>query len=151
VEQPIDVGDRDEQIATLAALRLELRRIGAEVEIVADEWCNTLTDVRDFAAAGAADMIHVKAPDLGGLDETVLALRHCAQLGVAGYCGGSCSETVRSAQLCVHVAMACGAAQLLVKPGMGADAGLSVVRTEIARVLALANGRTQGDQPCDSG
>jgi methylaspartate ammonia-lyase len=138
VEHPIDVGDRDEQIATLAALRVELRRIGAEVEIVADEWCNTLRDVRDFVSAEAADMIHIKAPDLGGLDQTVLALRHCAELGVQGYCGGSCTETVRSAQLCVHVAMACGADQLLVKPGIGADAGLSVVRTEIARVLALA-------------
>ena len=164
VEQPIDAGDRDGQIATLAALRLELRRIGAPVEIVADEWCNTLADVRDFAAAGAADMIHVKAPDLGGLDQTVLALRHCAALGVQGYCGGSCTETVRSAQLCVHVAMACGADQLLVKPGMGADAGLSVVRTEMAKVLALAGRRrpgdtddrrgtrgTRGDERCDSG
>lgn len=138
VEHPIDGGGRDEHIATLAALRVELRRIGAEVEIVADEWCNTLRDVRDFVAGGAADMIHVKTPDLGSLDQTVLALRHCAENGVQGYCGGSCTETVRSAQLCVHVAMACGADQLLVKPGMGADAGLSLVRTEIARILALA-------------
>jgi methylaspartate ammonia-lyase len=30
----------------MAALRVELRRIGADVEIVADEWC-TLRDVRD--------------------------------------------------------------------------------------------------------
>lgn len=139
VEQPVDAGDRDGQIAAMAGLRAELRRIGAEVEIVADEWCNTLDDVRDFVAAGAADMIHVKAPDLGGLDQTVLALRHCVERGVRAYCGGSCAETVRSGQLCVHVAMACGADQLLVKPGMGADAGLSSIRTEMARVLALAS------------
>jgi methylaspartate ammonia-lyase len=138
VEHPVDAGRRDEQIATLAGLRGELRRIGAAVEIVADEWCNTLGDVRDFVAAGAADMIHVKAPDLGSLDQTVLALRHCAERGVKGYCGGSCSETVRSAQHCVHVAMACGADQVLAKPGMGADAGLSAVRNEIAMVMALA-------------
>jgi methylaspartate ammonia-lyase len=138
VEHPIHAGHRDEQIATLVALRPELRRIGADVEIVADEWCNTLGDVHDFVAAGAADMIHVKTPDLGSLDQTVLALRHCAEHGVKGYCGGSCSETVRSAQHCVHVAMACGADQLLAKPGMGADAGLSAVRNEIAMVMALA-------------
>ena len=83
-------------------------------------------------------MIHVKPPNLGGLDQAVLALRHCVECGIGGYCGGSCTETARSAQLCIHVAMGCGADQLLVKPGMGADAGLSVVRTEIAKVLALA-------------
>jgi methylaspartate ammonia-lyase len=138
VEQPLDAGSREGQMATLAALRSELCRIGVQVSVVADEWCNTLRDVQDFVAAGAADMIHVKAPDLGGLDQTVLALRHCAEHGVPGYCGGSSSETVRSAQLCVHVAMACGAAQLLAKPGMGGDAGLSLVRIEMAKVLALA-------------
>jgi len=137
VEQPLDAGSRSRQIDGMAALRAELRGIGAPVEVVADEWCNTLEDIRDFVAAGAADMIHIKTPDLGSLDQTVLALRHCAAHGVGAYCGGSCSETVRSAQLCVHVAMACAADQLLVKPGMGADAGLSVIRTEIAKILAL--------------
>ena len=43
-----------------------------------------------------------------------------------------------SAQLSVHVAMACGADQVLAKPGMGADVGLSIVRNEMARVMALA-------------
>ncbi|MCE7003096.1 methylaspartate ammonia-lyase [Kibdelosporangium philippinense] len=137
VEQPLDAGNREKQVEQLAALRAELSRIGADVQIVADEWCNTVQDIKDFVAAGAADMIHVKVPDLGGLDQTVVALRYCAAQGVRGYCGGSCSETARSAQLSVHVAMACGADQVLVKPGMGADAGLSVVRTEMAKVLAL--------------
>jgi methylaspartate ammonia-lyase len=138
VEHPMDAGSREAQIEVLCELRSELRRLGSDVEIVADEWCNTLTDVRAFVDASAADMIQVKTPDLGGLDQTVLALRYCVDHGVKAYCGGSCAETERSAQLSVHVAMACGAQQLLAKPGMGADTGLSIVRNEMARVMALA-------------
>jgi methylaspartate ammonia-lyase len=138
VEHPIDGGSREAQIDVLGELRGVLRRLGSDVEIVADEWCNTLADVRAFVDAGAADMIQVKTPDLGGLDQTVLALRYCVDHGVKAYCGGTCAETDRSAVLSVHVAMACGAHQLLAKPGMGADVGLSIVRNEMARVMALA-------------
>lgn len=138
VEHPIDGGSRDKQIATLVALREALRRRGSEVEVVADEWCNTLDDVRAFVDAGAADMVQVKTPDLGGLDQTALALRYCVAGGVKAYCGGTCAETERSAQLSVQVAMACGCDQVLAKPGMGADVGLSIVRNEMARVIALA-------------
>lgn len=138
VEHPIDGGSRDKQIATLVELRAALRRLRSGVEIVADEWCNTLDDVRAFVDAGAADMIQVKTPDLGGLDQTALALRYCVERGVKAYCGGTCAETERSAQLSVHVAMACGCDQMLAKPGMGADVGLTIVRNEMARVIALA-------------
>ena len=33
---------------------------------LSDEWCNTLEDIELFVAARAADVIHVKTPDLGG-------------------------------------------------------------------------------------
>ena len=61
--------------------------------------------------------------------------------GVMAYCGGSATETDRSAQVTVHVAMACGADQVLAKPGMGVDEGIMIVRNEMARVLALAASR----------
>jgi methylaspartate ammonia-lyase len=38
--------------------------------------------------------------------------------------------------------MACGAAQVLAKPGMGVDEGLMVVGNEMARVTALAASRS---------
>ena len=40
--------------------------------------------------------------------------------------------------------MACGAAQVLAKPGMGVDEGLMIVGNEMARVAGLvaARGRT---------
>ena len=49
IEGPMDVEDRDKQIEALAALTTEVDRRGIEVELVADEWCNTLEDIKLFA------------------------------------------------------------------------------------------------------
>jgi methylaspartate ammonia-lyase len=45
-----------------------------------------------------------------------------------------------------HIAMACGAVQVLAKPGMGVDEGMMIVGNEMARVAALidARGRATG-------
>ena len=61
--------------------------------------------------------------------------------------GGSCSETERSAQVSVHVALGAGADQLLAKPGMGVDEGLSIVRNEMERALALSAALTPRETP----
>ena len=45
--------------------------------------------------------------------------------------------TNRAARACVHVALATGADQILAKPGMGVDEGLSIVSNEMARTLRL--------------
>jgi methylaspartate ammonia-lyase len=94
-----------------------------------------------FAAARAADVIHVKTPDLGGVNNTIEALLHVRRVGLAAYCGGTCNETDRSAQVTAHIAMACGAAQVLAKPGMGVDEGMMIVGNEMARVAALVGAR----------
>jgi methylaspartate ammonia-lyase len=136
VEQPVHAADRDAQVEAMTKLKSALRHRGSAVEIVADEWCNTTEDVRVFTDAGAADMIHVKTPDLGGINNTIDALRYVRSKGLAVYCGGTCNETDVSARVCTHVAMACGADQVLAKPGMGADEGLMIVGNEMARVTA---------------
>jgi len=141
VEQPLDGGSRDGHVTVSLALREALRRRGAPVEIVVDEWCNTLEDVILFVEAGAADVVHVKTPDLGGIGNTVEALLLVARGGLGAYCGGTCNETDRSAQVSAHVAMACGAVQVLAKPGMGVDEGLMIVGNEMARVAALVAAR----------
>lgn len=138
LEGPIDLGEREAQIEGMAQL-LELLRVqGTDVSIVADEWCNSLEDVRAFVAAGAADMIQVKTPDLGSVAAVIEALLHCRANGVRAYSGGTCNETDRSAQVTTHIAVACGAAQTLAKPGMGVDEGYMIVRNEMSRLLALA-------------
>ena len=141
VEHPIDAGSREAQIATYQRLRGRLAELGSPVRIVVDEWCNTLDDVRAFVAAGAADVIHVKTPDLGSIGNAIEALLLARDAGLAAYCGGTCNETDRSAQVTAHVAMACQASQVLAKPGMGVDEGLMIVGNEMARTAAVVRSR----------
>jgi len=142
IEHPIDAGGREEQIEVFARLRRELSVRGIPVELVVDEWCNTLEDIRLFVEAGAADVIHVKMPDLGGINNTIEALLYVRAAGLAALCGGTCNETDVSARVSTHIGMACGVDQLLAKPGMGVDEGLMIVGNEMARVHALAARRT---------
>jgi methylaspartate ammonia-lyase len=136
VEHPLDAGSRDAQIEGMAELRHALRRSDATVQIVADEWCNTVEDVEAFVAAAAADMIQVKTPDLGSLDDAVRALIACKRAGVGAYCGGSCTDTERAAQICAQLAMGVDADLLLARPGMGVDEAIMVVRNEMRRARA---------------
>jgi methylaspartate ammonia-lyase len=142
VEHPMDAGSRDGQLEAMGKLRAALRERGSQVEIVVDEWCNTMEDIRLFTDAQAADVIHVKTPDLGGVSNTIDALLFVRRKGLAAYCGGTCNETDFSARVCTQIAMACGADQVLAKPGMGVDEGLMIVGNEMARVTALARART---------
>jgi methylaspartate ammonia-lyase len=141
IEHPVDAGDREGQIATFVALRRMLAERGAAVGLVADEWCNTLDDIRAFVAADAVDMIQVKTPDLGGLGNTIEALLEVRRAGIGAFSGGTCNETEISARVCAQVAMACGADQVLAKPGMGVDEGLMLVSNEMIRAAALARHR----------
>ena len=136
IESPMDFGSRAAQLDGLAALRTELAAQGVHLGIVADEWCNTLADIREFARRGAADMLQIKTPDLGSLADTMLALVACHETGMQAFLGGSCTETDVSARACVHVAVAGRPAFQLAKPGMGVDEGLMIVHNEQERLLA---------------
>jgi methylaspartate ammonia-lyase len=137
IEHPLDAGSRDEQISAMAYVRKSLRARRSRLQIVADEWANTLDDIKAFVAAEAVDMMQIKTPDLGGLQHSVEAILACKEGGVAAHVGGSCTETDIAARASVHLAMACGADQLLAKPGMGVDEGITIVDNEMNRVTAL--------------
>ncbi|MDL2319178.1 methylaspartate ammonia-lyase, partial [Eubacteriales bacterium OttesenSCG-928-A19] len=137
IEGPMDSGSREAQIADLSGLTAVLDARGIDVELVADEWCNTLEDVRLFADARAGHMIQIKTPDLGSIHNTAEAVLYCKGKGVSAYQGGTCNETDRSAQVCVQVAMATQPVQILAKPGMGVDEGYMIVYNELRRALAL--------------
>jgi methylaspartate ammonia-lyase len=141
IEHPIDAGSRQSQIDMYVQLRHILAEREIAVELVVDEWCNTLEDIEMFVAAGAADVIHIKTPDLGGINNTIQALLHVRRAGLAAYCGGTCNETDISARVSAHIAMACGADQLLAKPGMGVDESVMIVGNEMARTIALVASR----------
>lgn len=142
IEGPMDCDStREAQIEALAGLTKELDDRGIDVELVADEWCNTLEDIKLFADAKAGHMVQIKTPDLGGVNNTIEAVLYCKQKGVGAYQGGTCNETDRSAQVCVHCAMATQPVQILAKPGMGVDEGFMIVYNEMQRILALRKAR----------
>jgi methylaspartate ammonia-lyase len=152
VEQPLDAGSRTAQIETLASLRGLLDQRGAKLQLVADEWANTLEDIKAFNAAGAADVVQIKTPDLGSVHNVVDAVIDCKAHDVVAHIGGSCTETERSAQISVHLAMGSHADQMLAKPGMGVDEGVSIVRNEMERTLVLSAHHTgPADLPLHEG
>ena len=142
IEGPMDCdSDRETQIKALSGLTAELDRRGIDVELVADEWCNTLEDIKLFADNKAGHMIQIKTPDLGGINNTIEAVLYCKEKGVGAYQGGTCNETDRSAQVCVHCAMATQPVQILAKPGMGVDEGYMIVYNEMQRIIAMHKAR----------
>ena len=141
IEGPIDAGAKQAQIEWLARLTERIDQRGLPVELVADEWCNTLEDVKAFADAGAGHMIQIKTPDLGSLHKTAEAVLYCKAKKVKAYMGGTCNETDRSAAVCVQVAMATQADQILAKPGMGVDEGIMIAYNEMQRILAIRAAR----------
>lgn len=141
IEGPMDVEDRDKQIEALAALTAEVDRRDMGIELVADEWCNTYEDIAAFADAKAGHVVQIKTPDLGGVNNIADAILYCNKVGIGSYCGGTCNETNRSAEVTTNIAMACGALQVLAKPGMGVDEGYMIVFNEMGRVEALVNRR----------
>ncbi|HEX4520629.1 MAG TPA: methylaspartate ammonia-lyase [Gaiellaceae bacterium] len=142
IETPVIAASRAEQIERLAELRGLLRRDGTPLGIAADEWCNTLEDIRAFISADACDMVQIKMPDLGSVSNSILAAGECRRAGMKAYLGGSCAETELSARVAVHIAVATQVDMQLAKPGMGVDEGLMIVANEQTRLLAEL--RTRG-------
>lgn len=141
LEGPVDTGDRE---GTMVALREITRRIDEEkinIEIVADEWCNTLEDIAYFADQKAGHMLQIKTPDLGGINNIAEAILYCKQKGIGAYCGGTCNETNLSAEATTSVAIACDADLCLAKPGMDVDGGFMIVKNMMERTIKLARNR----------
>lgn len=137
IEGPVDVEDREKQMLALKEIRKLIDEKNIKAEIVADEWCNTLEDIKYFADNKAGHIIQIKTPDLGGINNIVEAVLYCKEKNIGAYQGGTCNETDRSSQVCVHIAMATGPDQILAKPGMGVDEGYMIVYNEMQRILAL--------------
>jgi methylaspartate ammonia-lyase len=125
---------REAQIEAMKTLRNYVRFRKMNVQLVVDEWANTLE-------AQAADMIQIKMPDLGSVHNTVEAVLACKSGDVGAFLGGSCAETDLSAQVAVHVALATRPDLIMAKPGMGVDEGVMLVQNEMARTLAWIRAR----------
>lgn len=145
IEGPMDMEEREAQMKALSDLCKRLDDDNVHVEIVADEWCNTFDDIKYFADNKAGHMIQIKTPDLGGINNTIEAVLYCKNLGIGAYQGGTCNETDRSSQVCVHLAMATQPTQILAKPGMGVDEGYMIVFNEMERILAVRDIREKNN------
>ncbi len=139
IEGPVDAGNREDTMIALRDIRKLEEERGVDVEIVADEWCNTFEDVVYFTDNKAGHMAQIKTPDLGGINNSIEAVIYCKENGMGAYLGGTCNETDRSAQVCANVAMATSPVQTLAKPGMGVDEGYMIMNNEMNRILALVN------------
>ncbi len=137
IEGPVDFDDREKTMTGLQIITRKLDERGIDCEIVADEWCNTLEDIKEFADKKAGHMVQIKTPDLGGIQNIVEAVLYCKEKGIGAYQGGTCNETDISAKACVHCAMATQPVQILAKPGMGVDEGYMLVFNEMNRIIAL--------------
>ncbi len=143
IEGPIDTGDREGTLHYEKVLTEMLDNAGSKLQIVADEWCNTLEDIKLFADNHAGHVLQIKTPDLGGVNNVAEAIIYCNEKGVGSYCGGTCNETDQSAKTTTNIAIACRALQCLAKPGMGVDEGYMIVKNEMNRVIASANRRAK--------
>ncbi len=141
LEGPIDAGDREGTMIALRDIRAQLDEQGINVEIVADEWCNTFEDIKYFADNKAGHILQIKTPDLGGLNNIAEAILYCKTNGIGAYCGGTCNETNISAIATTNVAIACQADICLAKPGMDVDGGFMIVKNEMERVIARSRNR----------
>ena len=145
IEGPIDTGDREGTLHYEKVLTKMLDDCGSKLQIVADEWCNTLEDIKLFADEHAGHVLQIKTPDLGGVNNVAEAIIYCNEKGVGSYCGGTCNETDQSAKTTTNIAIACRAIQCLAKPGMGVDEGYMIVKNEMNRVIASANRRCKSE------
>ena len=137
IEGPVDFEEKNKEIDALAEIKNKLNRLGSNVKIVADEWCNTFEDIKDFCDAKACHMVQIKTPDLGGIQNIIESILYCKTHNMESYQGGTCNETDISAKTCVHVACAARPERILAKPGMGFDEGFSIVKNEMARINGI--------------
>ncbi|MBI2290102.1 MAG: methylaspartate ammonia-lyase [Betaproteobacteria bacterium] len=141
VESPLIAKTQEEQIEKFRGLRELLKQKGIAVGLIADEWCNTLADIKRFADTAAADFVQIKTPDLGGINNTIEAVLYCKSHGMGACLGGTANETDQSARISTHIGLACQPDFMLSKPGLGADEALMIQTNEMARTLAILQAR----------
>lgn len=137
VELPVIMELRQAQIRIYQALCAALERTASGAQVIVDEWCNTLDDVKAFTDAGAGHLLQVKMPDLGGLNNAIEAVLYARRKGLGISLGGSLNETDQSSRITAHVGLACQPTYLFAKPSAGGDAGHMILTNEMLRTLAL--------------
>ena len=71
LEAPFILETQEETIELTRELIHQKNEQGLDPIVCVDEWCNTLEDVKRITDAGAAEMIQIKTPDMGGLNQSI--------------------------------------------------------------------------------
>lgn len=141
IESPIlaaDFATFKKRISELKQILIDRGFKAPSFRLVADEWANTVQDMKELAAAKAVDGIHIKMPDTGALSECAAAVRILREAGTFALLGGSCTETMSGAKCTAHLALVTRPDAVLVKPGMGFDESFAFLDGEMAKALAEA-------------
>ncbi|MCV3240751.1 methylaspartate ammonia-lyase [Mesorhizobium sp. ZC-5] len=141
LESPVIGKTQDVHIEAFLEIRAQLRRKGIDVGVIADEWCNTLEDIKRFAKEGVSDFVQIKTPDLGGVNNSIEAVLYCRAHGMGCCLGGTANETDKSARITTSIALATQPNFMLSKPGLGGDEAVMIQTNEMARTLALIERR----------
>lgn len=128
-EQPVA------SVPELAELRARLRRAGVPVPIAADESIRRAEDPLAVARAGAADLVVVKVPPLGGVRAASEIVQACGLPAVV------------SSALDTSVGIAAGVALAASLPGSVAACGLGTVALFTDDVVAQSLAPQQGALP----
>jgi len=137
IEYPMLAESKEEAIDLNSSLREKLKKKGVRVRISVDEWCNSVTDMKDFIDADAADLFQVKTPPMGGLNNSIEAVLTCKTYNLGVYLGGSCTETEHAAKVCAQIALSIRPDQVLAKPGMDVDVGHQIIYNEMQRTIKI--------------
>ena len=130
VQDPLMMDDLDDQIKVLGQLRDYLRIRRRSLQLVAGAKINTLDAVRAFAQAESSHMLRLLIPQLGSIQELILAVQACQMSGIGILMEGM--PTASTSQ----VALATQPDVLTYPPDRPGDASVATFHNEMARTLS---------------
>jgi methylaspartate ammonia-lyase len=130
VQDPLIMADLDAQIKVLGQLRDYVRMRRMSLRLVAGAKINTLDAVRAFAQAESAHMLHLVLPQLGTIQELILAVQACQVGGIGILLEGMPSATTS------QVALATQPDVLTYPSDWPGDASVATFHNEMARTLS---------------
>jgi len=108
----------------------------SKIQLVADEWANTIDDIIAFLEANATDMIRGKMHNPGSLHNAIEPVLACKANSVGAFLDGSCAESDLSTYVLIHVTLATRLDIVMANPGLDVDGGIMLTRNEMTRTLA---------------
>ncbi len=130
VQDPLIMDDLDAQIEALGQLRDYLRMRRMSLQLVAGAKINSLAAVRAFVQTKSAHMLRLVMPQIGAVQELVLAVQACQLGGVGVLMEGIPSATTGQVALATQPDVLTYPAD---RPG---DASVAVLYNEMARTLS---------------